>query len=264
VSSEPGAGQNQDPSSKFKIDFIDPLFAVAIHIGFVEGLLKEEWLQHHGFPTQLQEFANICMFVAALSVIVASWVGYHLSIYRNAIVGDMRFVLDIVLLILYIFLLLYFQSPSSVAVLMALIFVVYTFWDYFKTIEHAPKFYPNEVLAPGPLKYLRRCIVGWLRPTTGGKLMGEIVTFGWTLFYLLLIPVAFVSLINTPWGRIVFAVCLFCFALTYRSDKHTRGFVICSIPCKVLMVGMLGWAILFWTDVLDWLNIHELRGLFGI
>ena len=29
----------------WRIDFIDPLFAVAIHVGLVEGLMKEHWLE---------------------------------------------------------------------------------------------------------------------------------------------------------------------------------------------------------------------------
>ncbi len=252
---------SEKDKDKFRIDFIDPLFAVAIHIGFVEGLLKEGWLEHHYFPTQLQEYASICMFIAALTVIVASWVGYHLSINNNPIIGDARFVLDVVLLILYIFLLLYFRNPSSVAILMALIFIVYTLWDYFKTREHPPKFYSDN-LAPGLLVYLGRCILGWLNRAADEKLMGEIVTFGWTVFYILLVPVAFAPLINTHTGRILFAVFLIGVALMYRSDKHTRGLLIRSIPCKLLMVGMLGWTILFYTDVLGWIGIHRLSSLF--
>src|SRR5262245_38511415 len=99
----------QRDDGKFRIDFIDPLFAVAIHIGFVEGLLKEDWLHLYSVPATWQDWANLAMFSASLAVIVASWVGYHLSIARNAIIGDMRFVLDVLLLVLYIFLLLYFR-----------------------------------------------------------------------------------------------------------------------------------------------------------
>jgi hypothetical protein len=136
MTDEEAAPATANDEAKFRIDFIDPLFAVAIHIGFVEGLLQEEWLHHRYVPTQLDDFANLFMFIAAFWTIVASWVGYHKSIQAKPIIGPMRFVLDIILLALYILLLLYFRKPLGVAILLTAIYCVYVAWDFYKTNEY--------------------------------------------------------------------------------------------------------------------------------
>lgn len=51
--------------SRFRIDFIDPLFAVAIHIGFVDGLMRESWLEQRQVPMHLRDYSDLLMFSAA-------------------------------------------------------------------------------------------------------------------------------------------------------------------------------------------------------
>ena len=229
----------------FKIDFIDPLFAVAIHIGIVEGLMTEPWLaehEHRSFPTTLPEYANLLLFVAGIWTIVASWVGYHVSIQKREIKGEARFVLDIVLLGLYIFLLLYFRSPLAMALLLASIYAVYIAWDYFKTVEYAGEFYgpislpEREPLVPNGLTYLWRCVAEWISPSADRRLISSAVTVGWAAFFLVIVPFTTWPAATTNYGKIAFAVVLMLANHFYRSDKQNMGKVICSGTVKLLII----------------------------
>jgi hypothetical protein len=228
----------------FKIDFIDPLFAVAIHIGIVEGLMKEHWLEHEhrGFPNGPEQYANLLLFIAGISTIVGSWVGYHRSIQSREIRSDARFLLDIVLLGLYIFLLLYFRDPLGMATLMASIYVVYIGWDYFKTVEYADEYYgvsslpERPPLTPNGLTYFWRCIVEWISPSTDTRLLSCAITVGWAAFFLLLVPFAAWPVAGTNYGKIAFAALFILGNQLYRFDKNSRGKVICSGTAKIIMI----------------------------
>jgi hypothetical protein len=78
----------------FVADFIDPLFAIALHIGLAEGLIKEQWFHDWSWPIGNAAF-NFFVFLLGFLTIVLSWVGYHVSIRANPIRGYMRFVFDI-------------------------------------------------------------------------------------------------------------------------------------------------------------------------
>jgi len=97
------SGRSPGSDSKSKIDFIDPLFAVAIHIGIVEGLMYTQWRFDDGLMgwTSLnwENVRYVLLFAAGLWLLATSWVGYHNSIEHKPIVGDPRFILDIGLLL---------------------------------------------------------------------------------------------------------------------------------------------------------------------
>lgn len=230
-------------SQNFKIDFIDPLFAVAIHIGIVEGLLREHWAHSQTAPGHVNDLANLAMFAAGFWTVVASWLGYHKSIQGRPLEGDARFVLDIVLLALYIFLLVYFKSAESVACIMGAIYFIYTIWDYYKTKEHPKKSYNEGQPVPTLPMYAWRCLTGWLLSHRDSKLIGEIVTFGWAIFFLALIPLAMLSFFTTDAGKFTFASVLILANYFYRHDKGSRGSFVCSKGFRLLIVLMVAVAV---------------------
>lgn len=63
VSPAPGspgaAAASQGGERPFGIDFIDPLFAGAIHIGMVEGLMHEAWFKEWRVPERQQLFTVV-------------------------------------------------------------------------------------------------------------------------------------------------------------------------------------------------------------
>jgi hypothetical protein len=235
--------------AKFKIDFIDPLFAVAIHIGFVEGLLHEEWLHDRYVPTQLGEFANLLLFIAGFWTIVASWVGYHKSIHAKPIIGQARFVLDILLLALYILLLVYFTKPLAVAVILTAIYMLYIAWDFYKTKEYSARYY-GSTPSPNGLVYLARCLAECIIPGRYESLRSEAVTAGWTVFFAILVPYALFPAAISDTGKFFFAGVLILANSIYRYDKVSRGAWICSVPFKLLMAAMIGYLVLYHTKVL--------------
>ena len=238
------------PESKFRIDFIDPLFAVAIHIAFADGLMTEKWLEERRIPTQPDEIANVFLFAVGIATLVASWLGYHQSILQRPIVGNARFVWDVILLILYILLLLYFKSPIAVCVFMFSIFAVYVFWDYCKTVEDDlyKDYYYNRYSTKHPsfFTYLCRCAQVWFHRDSHNNLMGEAVTFGWSIYFGLLVPFA---LIPVPEGyinakKLLAAATIFLGVRMYRYDKKHSGAWICSVIFKLVMaimfIGLVG------------------------
>jgi hypothetical protein len=197
---------------------------------------------------QPRDLADMFMFCAGLWVLIASWLGYHTSINAKAIKGDARFILDIVLLVLYIFLLLTFRSVPVVAILMGCISIVYVCWDYFKTAEYPQDYYGSD-RPPWIDQYLIRCARGWWNWETNDRLIGGIVNVGWAIFYVLIIPFSFLAFFATDGGKFVFAVILIISTILYRYDKQHQGFWICLIPVRTVMPVMFLYAIWFLVDV---------------
>lgn len=83
-----GAGKN------FQIALIDPLFAVAVHIGFIEGIMQEQWFKEWHMPSGNDAF-NLLVFGLCFLTIVLSWLGYHESIVYKPVRGIPRFLLDV-------------------------------------------------------------------------------------------------------------------------------------------------------------------------
>ncbi|HLH88255.1 MAG TPA: hypothetical protein VKX28_07335 [Xanthobacteraceae bacterium] len=245
---DPTSEPNGDRAAeKFRIDFIDPLFAVAIHIGFVEGLLQEAWWKDERLPALGAELGHLSFFLAGLVVLVASWTGYHTSIALKPIRKEPRFWLDIVLLVAYIFLLLLFRRPAALAVSMAIIFIVYCLWDFFKTLEYADLYY-EPAGAAGISEYMRRCFLGWLSLRPSHEWIGGIVNIGWTAFYIVLAPISFVNWFTSPLGNGVLALIFIVTTVAYRYDKANQGWLICSVPAKLIIAVMLLFAFLLCSD----------------
>jgi hypothetical protein len=230
---------DQTTKRGFLIDFIDPLFAVAIHVGFVDGLMREHWLEHRSIPHSLGDWANALMFGAGLWVLGASWIGYHQSIQRKPLIGIYRFALDIVLLVSYIFMLVYFNSVPAMATLLAAIYLIYIFWDYFKTVEYPGEFY-GENAAPSFSQYLCVCFRGFVCTSVPASLSGEIVTVGWATFFILLSPLSYLELWSSPSLKISFAVFVVVTNFLYRRDKKYKGAIVRFIPFKILLLVLAG------------------------
>src|SRR6184192_1594806 len=96
-----GRTNSTDSDGSIFIDFLDPLFAVAIGIGFQDGLFHEKWLLEWQLPKDGDLF-NLFVFILGLLTITLSWFGYHKSIRNRSIEGKGRFILDVVLLVFYI------------------------------------------------------------------------------------------------------------------------------------------------------------------
>lgn len=144
-------------STGFRVDFIDPLFAVVIHIGFVEGLMTEPWFQEWRFPTG-PEWLQALGFCVGLLTVILSWLGYHESIQSKPIKGAMRFVIDVLLLLVYIMMLVKYQSVGRILGLLAVVFFLFVLWDICKVREYKDQYAGNKKFLE---KYPREAATGF-------------------------------------------------------------------------------------------------------
>lgn len=160
------------------VDFIDPLFAVALGLNF-EALQKEswftDWLSIVHSPQNCFIFLTL---VLAWATVILSWVGYHRSIKTNPIkvqtfAGWCRFILDVLLLVFYSILLVSYADFKVELRVLAVVFSLFIVWDIFKKREHPIEDYEK--------KYKDDYEVKW---KTAGQQRG--VTVVWFVFFLLL------------------------------------------------------------------------------
>jgi Ca2+/Na+ antiporter len=133
--------------NRIAIDFIDPLFAVALHINFVE-VMHEAWFLNLRLMWQPDNAFAVLTILLGYSAVVTSWVGYHQSVQKRQInvdnpYGQTRFFLDIVLLLAYFFLLVNFRNFSRELWALVFIFAVFVLWDWCKKRDW-PRDTPNE------------------------------------------------------------------------------------------------------------------------
>lgn len=187
----------------FSIQLVDPLFAVAIHIGLVEGLMRTEWFLQARVLTA-QEWRELWTFVAAMLNVLLSWLGYHQSIERRPIRGTMRFLIDLVLIILYSALLVQFRRLQVVTVLFAVIFLLYVIWDIFKVREYPPRKFPQFYPSSGE--------------GVNGTYGRELVSVVWFLAFTVLAAVSFQTWASD--SVVIVLLLVSCFG--YRLTKNRR------------------------------------------
>jgi hypothetical protein len=123
---------------KINITFIDFLFTLVIQYGF-QGFLGEDWIEQGRFPVH-SEIVSILIFVLGLLTVVLSWYGYHKSLTQRpnhyGVCEMFRFILDVVMLLLYGILLNKYNNLTFSLYMIILVFVLYIIWDVLGIIAH--------------------------------------------------------------------------------------------------------------------------------
>ena len=132
------------------LDFLDFLFTVAISVGLTPellngpftGLLTESshWKVEGPWPTNY-EWIEIGAFFVGFLNLTLSWFGYHASIRTRPLnyfsgYGMVRFMLDVLLVIVYGIILIKYQSPPLVFFLLLLVWLIFVLWDALKICEY--------------------------------------------------------------------------------------------------------------------------------
>ena len=195
-----GPRLDQLPRSLF-VDFLDPLFAVAIGIGFDHGLLLEPWLISWSLPRG-QNLFDLFVFILGLFFIAMSWFGYHKSVKNKPLKGNLRFVLDVALVLFYLLLLFKYKDFSATLLVLVIIYLLYILWDILKVIEH-PEDYDKNV----------RFFSRYAR---------ELITAQWFVLFALLFLINY--LFNIPVPSLILA---YLGTIFYRTDKkkHFAGHI---------------------------------------
>lgn len=196
---------NGDNGSKIYLDFIDPLFAFAVSAGFTEGIMQERWFVEWRLP-QGNEWILLASFTLGLVTLVLSWAGYHRSIQSKPIKSDAsgapRFILDILIVLLYFLMLVKYDDLLWVIVFLVATYLLFMVWDYFKVTVEYKDSYPST-----------------------GKLVDryprELVTVSFFLLFTALLPLW----ILTPdfvGKQVTILSIAFALTLLYRIDKVTK------------------------------------------
>jgi hypothetical protein len=134
------------------LDFLDFLFTVAISVGLtpevlqisgISGFLSEEWQKSGRWPS-IDESFNIGVYLLGFFNLTLSWFGYHASIKARPLnyfsgYGMTRFILDVLLIIMYGIMLIKYRSFNVSIFLLSIIYLIFAIWDYLKICEYWKK-----------------------------------------------------------------------------------------------------------------------------
>jgi hypothetical protein len=234
-----------------RADFIKRLFAVAISVGFATTLTKMNWVETGSLPGR-REWEQLAILATGLIATVASWDGYLASIQAKPLNGYGRFVIDILLVFIYMFFLISSQRASFWLPILALVFVLYFIWDVLTVREYFSQ-YDASLVPPGSDTYrvkfsdvVRVYVRGLLnKPATK---RGPIITLSWAIFFAALAVLNYLATARYQ----VFVACGFAIAglILYRLDKNAktptanvRGYGM--VYRVILICGLLGFAALY-------------------
>jgi len=127
--------KDKEQKQPYGIDFIDPLFAAALSIGFTHAIMQENWFNVWRMPAG-REWFYFGVFMLGVLTVVLSWVGYHESIRSKPLRAYGRFIVDVILVALYVLLLVKFKNFGAVLSILVLIHLFFVIWDIFKIKEY--------------------------------------------------------------------------------------------------------------------------------
>ncbi len=151
------------------VDFLDFLFTVSISAGLtpevlevpgISGLLSEDWQQAGRWPSTDEVF-NIGVYLLGLLNLTLSWFGYHASVKARPLnyfsgYGMVRFVLDVILVIMYGIMLIKYKSFNVSLSLLLMVYFIFVVWDYLKVCEYWEKEFQNKKKTETLFKRYRR------------------------------------------------------------------------------------------------------------
>jgi hypothetical protein len=174
MSDNAASASNSGQTETAGLDFLDFVFTVAMSIGLTpeilggdfKGMLSEEWLRDGRWPAG-GEWFNLGVFGFGFLNLTLSWFGYHASIRNKrlkweTIVGMFRFVLDVLLVIIYGLMLIKYKQFGVVLANFSAVFVMFVVWDVLKIIEHWKEKYQRLWLARRFRAAFRRELVSGL------------------------------------------------------------------------------------------------------
>jgi hypothetical protein len=129
-----------------RADLLRRMFAIAVSVGFAATLAKMSWVQNGTLPDHA-EFDQTLILATALLAAIVGWEGHLLSMSERPLLGFSRFLVNLALIFIYMFLLMASAHPECVLWTLAAIFVLYVIADAFTIREHLASYDPTA--APG-------------------------------------------------------------------------------------------------------------------
>jgi hypothetical protein len=230
------AQDDRDLRAEIRGDLIKRLFAVAISVGAATTLSQMKWVQAGRAPC-MPEYQQLSILAAALWATVLSWDGYLISIAKRPLKKPSRFIIDILLVFIYMILLMTSRLLTWWLFLHALIYTLYVIWDRLSIGEYFSQFYDQTVkVIP---ETVGQVYIGGFKGLRGVS-QGPVITIVWWAYFLALyllndLALRWMKLPGLNERIVGTTVLVLCGLQLYRQDKTKRY----TMRRRVAYAGML-------------------------
>jgi hypothetical protein len=245
----PPTTNERELRAKIRDDLIRRLFAVAISVGAATTLYQMKWVQGGRAPC-MAEWQQLFVLAAALWATVLSWDGYLFSIAKRPLTTSSRFIIDILLVFIYMILLMTSRLLTWWVFLHALIYAFYVVWDWLSVREWLPQFYYGT--EPEVPQTVKKVYIGGFKDAPGVS-RGPVITIVWAIYFwaLYFLNDRALHWLKVPGlnERIVGTTALVVLGLYfYRKDKTNR-YTICRRVALVAVLLLVSGAYLAWLPI---------------
>jgi hypothetical protein len=144
-----GSHDVQRARAEARADLIRRLFAVAISVGFAATLARMTWVQNGTLPNPAELNQTLILGTALLAAILG-WDGHLVAMSDKPLFGFWRFLVNLALVFIYMFLLMASAHPECMLWTLAVIFVLYVAWDVLTMREQISHYDPALAGGPAP------------------------------------------------------------------------------------------------------------------
>jgi hypothetical protein len=131
----------QRARAEARADLIRRLFAVAISVGFAATLARMTWVQNGALPDPAELNQTLILGTALLAAILG-WDGPLLAMTDKPLFGFCRFLINLALVFIYMFLLMASAHPECLLWTLSVIFALYVLWDVLAMREQIASYDP--------------------------------------------------------------------------------------------------------------------------
>ena len=136
-----GSDDAQRARAEARADLIRRLFAVAISVGFAATLARMTWVQNGTLPDPAELNQTLILGTALLAAILG-WDGHLVAMSDKPLFGFWRFLVNLALVFIYMFLLMASAHPECMLWTLAVIFALYVAWDVLTMREQIARYDP--------------------------------------------------------------------------------------------------------------------------
>jgi hypothetical protein len=136
-----GTDDTRRARAEARADLIRRLFAVAISVGFAATLARMTWVQNGTLPNAAELNQTLILGTALLAAILG-WDGPLLAMTDKPLFGFCRFLVNLALVFIYMFLLMSSAHPECLLWTLTVIFALYVLWDVLAIREQIASYDP--------------------------------------------------------------------------------------------------------------------------
>src|SRR4051812_47568690 len=136
-----GSDDVQRARAEARADLIRRLFAVAISVGFAATLARMAWVQNGTLPNPAELNQTLILGTALLAAILG-WDGHLVAMSDKPLFGFWRFLVNLAIVFIYMFLLMASAHPECMLWTLAVISGLYVAWDVLTMREQISSYDP--------------------------------------------------------------------------------------------------------------------------